>query len=270
MNDPELLKAHTDTPAFPGTDWQVHGPQRPLPPVVTPGRLSSQDRPSELPSDAIVLYDGSKASIEANWEMVKGGPVQWNVGEGYIEVTGEKDRHGSIRTKRELGDGQYHIEWTAPTEIKSSSQGRGNSGVFLLGLYEVQVLDCYQNPTYADGTVGGIYGQIPPLVNAIRKPGEWNTYDIAFVAPRFDGDKLISPAKVTLFFNGIYVHNAVELLGGTTFRALPEYKAHPLVGPLILQDHWDKVRYRQVWYRPLGQYDAGRPESPVKSALYRG
>jgi hypothetical protein len=224
---------------------------------------------SEPPSDAVVLYDGTKASLDANWEMVKGGPVQWNIGDGFIEVTGEKEKHGNIRTKQSFGDGQYHIEWTAPLEVKGTSQGRGNSGVFLLGKYEIQVLDGHENLTYADGTVGGIYGQIPPLVKAIRAPGEWNTYDIAWVGPRFDGDKLISPAKVTLLFNGIYVHNAVELLGETLFKRLPVYTPHEPVGPLMLQDHWDKVRYRQVWYRPLGQYDAARPESPVKSALYR-
>lgn len=268
MDDP--LGGHSDTPFFPGTDWRVHGSSRPLPPVVTPGTPSTQDQPGRPPSDAIVLFDGTEQSVATNWESSKtGGSVPWIFADGTLQVPGDKIAAGSIRTRRHFGDGQYHVEWTSPTEIKGRAQGRGNSGVFLLGIYEVQVLDGYDNPTYADGTVGGVYGQIPPLVNAIRAPGQWNTYDIAWVSPRFDGERLVSPGRLTLLFNGIYVHHAVELLGGTVFRQLPTYKPHPPVGPLELQDHWDKVRYRNIWYRPMGAYDAGDPRSPVRSALAR-
>ncbi|HEV7298642.1 MAG TPA: DUF1080 domain-containing protein [Tepidisphaeraceae bacterium] len=265
--DAKTLHAHTDTPAFPGTDWQVHGAQRPIPPVVTPGDASTQDSVGRAPGDAIVLFDGSEQSLRANWRSMKddgGGPVPWTLADGVLEVV---PHAGNIGTQRSFGDGQYHIEWTAPTIVKGQSQGRGNSGVFLLGKYEVQVLDCYDNPTYADGVAGGVYGQIPPLANVMRPPTQWNTYDIAWNGPVFDGDRLVRPARLTLLFNGVYVHHAVELLGQTGFRNLPAYKPHAPTGPLVLQDHQDLVRYRSVWYRPLGRYDAGRPESPVRSAL---
>lgn len=259
------IHAHEDTPFFPGTEWRVHGGTRPFPPVVTPGTVSTQDQPGRAPSDAIVLFDGTPASLQANWMSAKdGSDPQWPVSAGAVEVG---SRTGNIRTRQALGDGQYHVEWTSPTVIKAESQGRGNSGVFMMGRYEIQVLDGYQNPTYADGTVGGVYGQIPPLANVIRAPGEWNTYDIAWSAPLFDGDRLVRPARLTMLFNGVFVHVAVELLGQTAFKRLPEYKQHDPTGPLELQDHGDLVRYRNIWYRPLGQYDAGRPESPVRSAL---
>lgn len=260
------VKGHEDTPVFPGTQWHVHGPTRPIPPVVTPGTFSTQDQPGRPPSDAIVLFDGTEASLQGNWVSAKDGSSApaWPVSNGSLEVG---PGTGNIRTRQLLGDGQYHVEWTSPVVVKSEGQGRGNSGVFLLGRYEVQVLDGYQNPTYADGTVGGVYGQIPPLVNAIRPPGEWNTYDIAWCGPVFDGDRLVRPARLTLLFNGIFVHVAVEVLGQTAFKRLPEYKPHDPVGPLELQDHGDLVRYRNIWYRPLGKYDGGRPESPIRSAL---
>ncbi len=271
MSNPNPLGGSEDTPFFPNTTWRVHGNTRPQPPVVTPPAPSTQERPGTPPSDAIVLYDGSESSLHANWEMdtAEGGQVAWTIGPDYIEVPGVHPAVGNIRTRQHFGDGQYHVEWASPTEIKGQSQGRGNSGVFLLGIYEIQVLDNYENPTYADGTVGGVYGQIPPLVNAIRPPGQWNTYDIAWVSPRFDGDRLISPGRLTLVFNGIFVHHAVEVMGPTQYRKLPSYSPHPPAGPLVLQDHWDKVRFRNIWYRPLGQYDGGAAESPVRSALVR-
>jgi hypothetical protein len=181
-----------------------------------------------------------------------GQPARWKVENGYMEVV---PKTGSIRTKAHFGDCQLHREWAAPVKIEGESQGRGNSGVFLMGLYEIQVLDCYQNPTYADGTTAAIYGQFPPLVNACRKPGEWQSYDAVWVAPRFEGEKLVRPARLTLFHDGLVVHHDTVLIGPTTHRKILEYKAHPPVGPLELQDHHNPVRFRNVWYRPLKNYD---------------
>jgi hypothetical protein len=164
---------------------------------------------------------------------------------------------GSIWTRQELGDCQLHVEWAAPAEVSGDSQGRGNSGVFLMRRYEIQVLDCYENPTYADGSTAGIYGQYPPLVNACRKPGEWQSYDIIWVGPRFEGRKVIRPASVTVLHNGLVVHHDTELIGATGHRRIPPYEPHPPEAPLELQDHGDPVRYRNIWYRPLTGYDEG-------------
>jgi len=264
--DPARLGAHNDTPVYPGTNYRVHGAERPLPPVVTPGTFSTQDAPGRPPSDAVVLFDGTESSLRANWVSNNdaASPVAWRFEPGFVEVV---KGAGDIRTRQDLADGQYHVEWTSPTEIVGQHQGRGNSGVFMFGIYEIQVLDNYDNPTYADGTVGGVYGQIPPLANAIRPPGQWNTYDILWNGPVFNGDQLARPARLTLIFNGVCVHHAAELLGNTPYRQLPSYTPHPPRGPLRLQDHGNPVRFRNIWYRPLGKYDAGRPESPVRSAL---
>ncbi|MBV9850143.1 MAG: DUF1080 domain-containing protein, partial [Armatimonadetes bacterium] len=162
---------------------------------------------------------------------------------------------GDIQTHAHFGDCQLHLEWRAPDYVKGDGQGRGNSGVFLMGRYEIQVLDCYQNPTYPDGTTGAIYGQYPPLVNACRRPGEWQTYDILWEAPRFDGDRLARPARVTVLLNGVVLHHAQELQGPTQHRQQASYQPHPAQGPLRLQDHGDLVRYRNIWYRPLTGYD---------------
>jgi hypothetical protein len=177
-----------------------------------------------------------------------GSAAQWMVDNGVLQVV---PKAGDIRSRREFGDCQLHVEWAAPEEVKGSSQGRGNSGVFLMGRYEFQVLDCFDNPTYADGTTGAIYGEFPPLVNACRKPGEWQTYDIIWTAPRFASDKLVSPAYATVFVNGVLVQNHQELTGPTTHRRVEPYVPHPPLGPLKLQDHGDLVRYRNIWYRPL-------------------
>ncbi|HIE52752.1 MAG TPA: DUF1080 domain-containing protein [Armatimonadetes bacterium] len=236
---------YDDTPFLPDSKYRVHDPNRPQPRVVTPGEKSG-----EPPSDAIVLFDGTDLS---KWVSSKdGGEAQWKVENGYLEVV---PGTGNIQTKEHFGDCQLHLEWMAPAEAEGESQGRGNSGVFLMGLYEVQVLDCYDNPTYADGTTAAIYGQYPPLVNACRRPGEWQTYDIIWEAPRFEGEKLVRPAYLTVLHNGIVVHNHVALLGTTGHRRLPEYKPHPPVGPLMLQDHGNPVRFRNIWYRVLTGYD---------------
>jgi len=240
---------YDDTPFLPDSQWRVHDGKRPQPPIVTPGSESSPEKPGQPPSDAIILFDGSDLSP---WKG-RDGTAQWKVADGYMEVA---PRTGNIETKLHFGDCQLHVEWAAPAVVKGDSQGRGNSGVFLMGLYEIQVLDCYDNPTYADGTTGGIYGQYPPLVNACRKPGEWQTYDIIFVAPRFDGDQLVSPAYVTVILNGVLLHHHQAIMGPTGHRTLTSYdETRATTGPLMLQDHGDLVRFRNIWMRPLKGYD---------------
>ena len=240
---------YDDTPVIPGQQWKVHDPSRPQPRIVRPGTESSQERPGTPPSDAVVLFDGTSLD---NWESRKGGPAQWKVENGYMEVVAKA---GGIRTREQFGDCQLHVEWASPAKVEGDSQGRGNSGVFLMGIYEIQVLDCFNNPTYSDGTTAAIYGQFPPLVNACREPGQWQTYDIVFVAPRFDGEKLISPCRITVIHNGVVVHHDTTLVGPTTHRKVEQYRAHPATGPLELQDHGNPVRFRNIWYRPLKAYD---------------
>ena len=228
---------YRDTPFLPGGKWRVHDIDRPLPRVVTPGVQAAP------PSDALVLFDGT--SLKA-WKCGD-KDAGWKIENGYMEVNGS----GSIETRESFGDCQLHLEWCAPAKVEEASQGRGNSGVFLMSRYEVQVLDSFENRTYADGQAAALYGQEPPLVNACRKPGEWQTYDIAFRAPRFEGDKLVSPGVVTVLHNGVLVQNAVPFLGSTVHRALAQYSPHPAEAPLQLQDHGNPVRYRNVWIRKL-------------------
>jgi hypothetical protein len=237
-----------DTPLLPGSQYHVHSDVRPRPPVVRPGTPTDPDGPAgQPPADAIVLFDGSSLD---QWVTTKdGSPAGWIVENGYMEVV---PKAGNIQTKALFGDCQLHLEWAAPTEIVGHSQQRGNSGVFLLGLYEIQVLDCYDNPTYADGVTAGIYGQWPPLVNACRRPGQWQTYDIIWQGPRFLDGELVSPAFVTVLFNGVVVQNHTRLIGPTTYRDTLPYTEHPPTGPLMLQDHGDPVRFRNIWYRELG------------------
>jgi hypothetical protein len=197
------------------------------------------------PSDAVVLFDGTNLD---GWKSGNGEACKWKIVDGAMEVV---RGGGNITSKEEFGDCQLHLEFRAPAEVKGDSQGRANSGVFLMGRYEIQVLDCYQNPTYADGTVGSVYGQFPPLVNAARKPGEWQTYDIIWKGPRFKDGKVESPATVTVILNGIVVQANTTLIGQTTHRAVGAYVEHPPKGPLVLQDHGDPVRFRSIWYRPL-------------------
>jgi hypothetical protein len=232
---------YDDTPILPGTPWHVHDGSRPQPRVVTP---------DPIPSDAVALFDGT--TLDGWVSSGSGQPAQWKVESGYMEVV---PRTGNIQTVKQFGDCQLHLEWAAPKAVKGESQGRGNSGVFLMARYEIQVLDCYDNLTYPDGTAGAIYGQFPPLVNPCRKPGEWQTYDIIWEAPRFEGDRLVKPAFVTVLQNGIVVHHRTELRGVTNHRVVTTYEPHPPVGPLMLQDHGDLVRFRNVWYRPLKGYD---------------
>jgi len=242
----------TDTPMLPGLPWHVHDPARPRPPIVTPGAT-----PGAPPSDAIVLFDGRDLS---KWSQrgPKGEVVdaKWPLRDGYFE-TGA--RSGSLYTRESFGDVQLHVEWAAPTPVVGNSQGRGNSGVLLMGLYEIQVLDSFDNLSYADGQAGAIYGQWPPLVNAARKPGEWQTYDIIFEAPRFDGNKLTRPAYQTVIWNGVVIHNRKEVMGPMIYRDVASYKTpHAAELPLMLQDHNNPVRYRNIWIRRLGTYDDGK------------
>ncbi|MEW6751825.1 MAG: DUF1080 domain-containing protein [Candidatus Latescibacterota bacterium] len=234
---------YDDTPLLPGGQWQVHDYRRPLPRVVTPGAQAGQ-----APSDAVVLFDGGDLSGWTGRE----GEARWKVADGCMEVA---PGTGDIATRERFGDCQLHLEFACPAQVKGESQGRGNSGVFLMGLYEIQVLDGYDNPTYADGITASIYGEYPPLVNACRRPGEWQTYDVLWTAPRFSGVELQSPAFLTLLHNGVVVHNHVALMGPTGHRNVYPYKAHAPTGPLTLQDHGDLVRYRDIWYRPLRGYD---------------
>jgi len=240
---------YKDTPIIPGTRFRVHDGTRPQPRIVSPGTASTQEQPGEPPSDAIILFDSTDLS---HWMSVQGGAAAWKVEHGYLEVI---PGTGDVRTRACFGDCQLHLEWAAPAVVKGEGQERGNSGVLLMDVYEIQVLDGYENPTYADGTTAAIYGQYPPLVNACRRPGEWQCYDILWTAPRFDGEQLVSPAYVTLLHNGIVVHHHTALLGPTQHRRLAGYRPHPPTGPLQLQDHGARVRYRNVWYRPAKDYD---------------
>ena len=249
----ELPKGYTDTPVIPGQKWRVHDIDRPSPPVVTPATGSTQRSPGRPPSDAVILFDGSSL---AAWESARdGGEAPWKLtGGAAMEVV---SRSGNIRTRRTFGSCQLHIEWSAPTEIRADSQGRGNSGVFLMGLYEIQVLDGYDNPTYADGLTGAIYGQYPPLVNAGVPPGSWNVFDIVFEAPVYENGAIASPATLTVFHNGVLLHLRQPVQGPTRHRALASYdEEHGPEGPLVLQDHGDPVRFRNIWLRPIERFQA--------------
>jgi hypothetical protein len=234
---------YDDTPMQPDGKWRVHDIKRPVPPVVAPAPASATPMPP--PADATVLL-GPGSDVSA-WQMMKGEPVTWVMTDGVLP-TGK----GMIRTKAEFTDFQLHVEFATPSEVKGDSQGRGNSGVFLLGRFEIQVLDSYQNRTYADGQAAAMYGQHPPLVNASRPPGEWQTYDIVFTAPRFtQSGSLDKPAVVTVLHNGIVVHNAVPFWGPTTHRRIEAYTPETAKGPISLQDHGNPVRYRNIWIRRI-------------------
>ncbi|HTL29521.1 MAG TPA: DUF1080 domain-containing protein [Tepidisphaeraceae bacterium] len=240
--------------------YEVHDMKRPQPVVVTPGEPSTQDKAGSAPSDAIVLFDGKNLSM---WSTDKGETAKWTLVPGdHFEV---KPHTGVMRTRDEFGDVQLHIEWREHADVKGESQGRGNSGVFLMGLYEIQVLDNYGgHQTYPDGSAGGIYGQYPPLANASHKPGEWNFYDIIFHRAHQNADKTISaPARVTLLWNGVLVQDNMSLIGPTTHKVLTSYPSDlPERGPLVLQDHGNVVDYRNVWLRQL---PSELPKPPVRS-----
>ncbi len=221
-------------------DNEVTDVWEPVPDVVTPGIGTAP------PSDAIILFDGSSLD---NWVGRNNQAVQWSLEDGIMTVV---PRSGDIRTKHGFGDVQLHIEWRTPAEVKGAGQGRGNSGIFLMDRYEVQVLDSYENPTYPNGQAASIYKQHIPLVNACREPGEWQTYDIIFMAPRFnEKGRVTHPARITVIHNGVLVQNNVELWGTTKFIGLPQYEAHSDREPIRLQDHGDLVSFRNIWVREL-------------------
>ena len=220
--------------------WGVHDMARPLPEVITPGNDGSP------PSDAIVLFDGKDMS---QWVSDKdGSEARWKVENGYCEVT---PGSGNISTKQKFGDCQLHIEWASPTEAKGPGQKFGNSGVYFMGLYEVQVLNSYENHTYADGQAAAVYGQNPPLVNACRRPGTWQSYDIIFHRPVFKDDKIIKPATITVLHNGVLVQDNFEIVGVTAWKKVAVYHPHPDKLSLKLQNHGDPVKYRNIWIREL-------------------
>ena len=233
---------YTNTPVLPNSQWRVHDKHRPRPSIVKAGEALGQ-----APSDATILFDGKDLS-EWKRDGKKDLPAAWKVGDGYFEAVGGS---GSIVSKKEFGDMQLHIEWSAPEMVKGESQGRGNSGVIIMGKYEIQILDSYENDSYADGQAASIYGQFPPQVNVTKAPGQWNVYDIIFEVPRFDGDKLLKPARSTIFHNGVLVQNAKEHIGQMAHQEVGKYRPHLLKGPILLQDHNNPTRFRNIWVRSL-------------------
>jgi len=237
------LTQYVDTPTG---RWLVHDTDRPAPPIITPGAECAA-----APSDAIVLFDGTADSM-VNWTDTKGNPSKWICGNGYMEsVKGA----GYIQTKEQFGSCQLHVEFATPSRVRGNGQGRGNSGVFLHGQYEVQVLDSYGNETYPDGQCGALYGRAVPLVNASGKPGQWQSYDIVYHRPTFDADGNVArKATFTVFHNGVLIQDHVELVGGTGWinaHAVTDYKPHGDKGPIQLQDHGNPVWYRNIWVREL-------------------
>lgn len=226
---------YDDTPFLPDSPWRVHDRNRPQPPLVAPG--ATDDAP---PADAIVLFGGSDLSAweDANPEGVDGGAINIL-------------KAGNLRTKQSFGDCQLHVEWMSPSPADGGPMNWGNSGVFMMGLFEVQIIESHDSHIYADGNAGAIYGQTPALVNASRAPGQWQSFDIVFLAPRFDGEKLVEPARATVFHNGVLVQYHQAILGATAHKTFPQYTSTATEGPVELQAHGSAVRFRNIWIRPL-------------------
>ena len=233
------LPGYTDTPFLPGSKWRVHDRDRPQPPLVAPGR-----EPGEPPADAIVLFDGHNLD---QWTSGKAGTKPGSFADGAINIL----KTGELRTKRSFGDCQLHVEWATPAKDDGGPMNWGNSGILFFGKYELQIIESHDSRIYADGIAGAIYGQTPPLVNVSRKPGEWQTYDIVFTAPRFEGKRLIQPAYFTAFWNGVLVQYHTASLGPMKHRSVATYDSQESTGPLVLQYHNSAVRFRNIWIRPL-------------------
>jgi hypothetical protein len=227
---------YKDTPVLPWCGFRVHDPDRPAPKRITVGKVSEPQAP---PSDAVILFDGRELT---RWET-----TDWKVVDGCIEAVGGS----KLRSREQFGSYQLHLEWMAPSPPGGEWYDRGNNGVFLMGLYEIQIFDSWTEKIYPDGQAAAIYGQTPPRVNACRPPGEWQSYDIVFTVPVFEGDRLVQPARVTMFHNGVLVHLSEEIRGETGHRILPEYKTKVSCGPLVLSGHNCPVRFRNIWLRPL-------------------
>jgi hypothetical protein len=233
--------------------WKAHDLDRPQPKVVTPGKTAA-----DPPSDAIVLFNGKDLS---GWTAGNGKPSKWNVVDGVLESVRQA---GPIFTQEKFGDCQLHIEFATPSQVKGQGQGRGNSGVYFMGEFEVQVLDSFENETYADGGASALYGQHSPLVNASRGPGQWQTYDIVFRRPRFtESGELLSPARATVFHNGVLVQDSAEYYGPTNWLSHDLYKKGPTADRLSLQDHGNPVRFKNIWIRRLAET---KPKPPAPRA----
>ncbi|MCE5266562.1 MAG: DUF1080 domain-containing protein [Planctomycetaceae bacterium] len=234
---------YTDTPLLPNSPWRVHDRQRPQPPTVTPGDNGF----ATPPADAIVLFDGKDLS-------------QWQGGDpkGIEHAAINILKTGELSTKRHFSDCQLHVEWAAPEKPDNDAMNWGNSGVSFLGRYELQIIESHDHKIYADGIAGAVYGQTPPLVNASRKPGQWESYDVVFTAPRFDGQRLIKPAYFTVFWNGVLVQDHTASLGPTKHRLVATYDSRETTGPITLQYHHSAVRFRNIWVRAL------QPTAPLQ------
>lgn len=242
---PKAATGYADTPFLPGGKWRVHDDNRPRPGVVTPGKTAA-----DAPSDAIVLFDGKNLD---EWVMDKdNSPADWIVKDGFMEVPPKGGVGGYVKTKREFGDVQLHLEFATPEKVEGNSQGRGNSGIFFLGSFELQILDSFENESYADGQASALYGYKPPLVNPVRKPGEWQSYDVIFEAPKWDTDgNLLKKAYITVLLNGVVTHHRQAYLGATGHKSVANYHKVIESGPIKLQDHGNPTRFRNIWIREL-------------------
>lgn len=245
---------YDNTPMLPGQPWRVHDIKRPHPPKVD--APAACDRPVPPPSDAVVLFNGKDFSqwVTPGRGADRGKFIEpkWKIRDGYMEVVGKS---GDIVSKEKFGTAQYHVEWMTLPNPELKGQWASNSGVIIMSRYEIQVLESHDNVTYADGQAGAIYGQWPPLVNPARKPGEWQTYDIFFEAPQFEGDKVARPAYMTVVYNGVLVQHHQEIIGAVVHARVARYRPHAAEEPLLLQDHDVPVRFRNVWVRRLKGYD---------------
>jgi hypothetical protein len=247
LHEPMWSDVVLHAPLLPGTPWQVHDLRRPQPLIVTPDPRACMSSAAR-PSDAVSIFDGTEKS-----GFKEDRPGLWRLEDGNLIASGTQADH--LATRESFGDVQVHLEFATPNPPVGDWQFRGNSGIFMMGMYEIQILDSYRNPTYADGQSGALYGQVPPLVNASQPPGVWQCFDIVFSAPRFGAPGVAEPARVTLLYNGVLVQSHAAFMGPTRFAEIAAYKAHAAQLPFALQDHGDpggRVRFRNIWARRLG------------------